>query len=151
MAEGILRAKLMEAKLLSRVLVASAGLHTPRNGRRTDGRARLTLSKHGRAGRDLRTRRFKDDDFERFDLIVAMDGRNKGDLLRRAKRSSNSEKIRLLLDYAEGGEVQDPVMGRRRDFERTYSIIDRGCDGLMETIRLELGEMSPSPRASQPA
>jgi protein-tyrosine phosphatase len=151
MAEGILRAKLMQAGLLARVRVASAGVHTPRNGRRPDGRARLTLNRHSVAGRDLRTRRFEDDDFEHFDLIVAMDNRNQEDLLRRVSRPNESEKIRLLLDYAEGGEVPDPVMGRRRDFERTYWIIDRGCDGLMATINREIGATRPVTRASQSA
>jgi protein-tyrosine phosphatase len=151
MAEAILRAKLMDAGLLSRTLVASTGVHAARNGRRADGRARLTMSKHGIVGRDLRTRRFEDEDFRRFDLIVVMDNRNREELLRRAKQSGDSDKVRLLLDYAEGGEIQDPVMGRRRDFEHTYWIIDRGCDGLFETIRAELTHTIPTSQESQPA
>jgi protein-tyrosine phosphatase len=147
-AEAILRAKLIDAGLLSRTLVASSGIHTPRNGKRVDGRARLTMRKHGIAGRDLRTRRFEDDDFGRFDLIVAMDDRNREELLRRARQPGDSGKVRLLLDYAEGGEIQDPVMGRRRDFERTYWVIERACEGLMETIKVEFGETTIS-RASQ--
>jgi len=150
MAEGILRAKLMNAGLCSRTLVASAGLHTFRAGRRVDGRARLTMIRHGASVRDLRTRRFEDQDFGRYDLIVAMDHRNKRELLRRAP-PNDLAKVRLLLDYAEGGEVQDPVAGNWHDFARAYSTIDRGCEGLMRAIELELGKSIRDTRASQPA
>jgi protein-tyrosine phosphatase len=150
MAEGILRTKLKEAGLLPHVLVASAGTATHRAGRRADGRARMTLKKHGATIHDLRTRLFDDGDFKRFDLILAMDERDRRELLSRMPQPTDLEKIRLLLDYVEGGELADPVEGTRRHFERTYEVLDRACDALLETIKVQLQHLPLASHASPP-
>jgi low molecular weight protein-tyrosine phosphatase len=141
MAEGIFRAKLMRAGLSSEAAVASAGL-SARPGYRADGRARLTLKNHDIMISGFRTRLFEDADFERFDLVLAMDEENRSELLSRALRPADADKVRLLLDFDEGGEIADPVTGTRADFEHTYEVVDRACDALLEAITGELGGRS---------
>ncbi len=93
----------------------------------------------GTRGYDLSAhvaRRMAPGDFDRYDLILAMDRFNVASLRSiaptRAKRS-----IELLLEYGEeyhGEEVPDPYGGELRDFERALDMIEDGCRGLVELL-----------------
>lgn len=76
-------------------------------------------------------------DYERYDLLLAMDSNN----LRNIKRIISSDpdnKVHLLLDYAgrTGQSIADPWY--TGDFDLTYEDIKQGLDGLLE--QLEYGE-----------
>jgi protein-tyrosine phosphatase len=137
-AEGVLRRQLSRAGVLDRVMIDSAGTSGVNAGRRPDGRARASSRRHGGNIGDLRARAFADDDFDNFDLILLMDESNRRDVLRRARIGADAEKVQMLLDYAGGGEIPDPLGGTRADFERAYDAIEAACWGLSESIRREL-------------
>ena len=69
---------------------------------------------------------------EKFDLFLCMDGSN----VRNATRIlgvDNAYKIKKLLSYAgESGDVADPWY--TRDFERSYSDVKRGLEGLLASL-----------------
>ena len=47
--------------------------------------------------------------------------------------SDPKNKVYLLLDFAEGGEIADPWY--TGDFDKTYEDVFKGCTGLMKKIK----------------
>lgn len=68
----------------------------------------------------LRARQFTRADFDRFDLIVAMDRQNKADI-ERLRPAGNTTPVRLLID----GDVPDPYY--TRDFDDALDLITEGA------------------------
>lgn len=77
------------------------------------------------------------DDFDRFDLLVAMDQTNLGDLRRLAPDDEARDRIRLFRDYArEYGEgVPDPYYGGPDGFREVVGIVRRAAAGLVDAVR----------------
>jgi protein-tyrosine phosphatase len=138
MAEGILRRKLLDAGLLGPVAVFSAGTEASALGRHADGRARATMRRHGDSIRDLRVTRFSVEDFERHDLILAMDEHNLRELHSLASSAEQHRRIRLFRDFGDGGEVQDPVELGRAEFEETYAVIDQASESIVRHLETTL-------------
>ncbi len=86
----------------------------------------------GYAMSTLRARRFSQEDFEQFDLILAMDRQNKADI-EALRPTGNETPVRLLLSYADnvsGEEVPDPYY--TGDFEGALDLIEAGARELLE-------------------
>lgn len=81
----------------------------------------------------LRARQVRDDDFDRFDLIVAMDAENLSNLER--MRNGRTTPVRLFTDYADGSDAFVPDPYYTRDFEGALDLIERCADGLSEVLR----------------
>ncbi|WP_297767621.1 low molecular weight protein-tyrosine-phosphatase [uncultured Roseovarius sp.] len=83
---------------------------------------------------DLRARQFVAGDFNRFDLILAMDGQNLSHI--EAMRPADSATpVRLLTDYASdpaADHVPDPY--HTRDFDGTLDLIETCARGLAATL-----------------
>ena len=79
------------------------------------------------------------EDFERFDLLIAMDRSNHADLLRLAPTDEAAARIYLLRDFDEesptGSEVPDPYYGGGDGFEQVLEICEAGCRGLLDYVR----------------
>jgi protein-tyrosine phosphatase len=85
----------------------------------------------------IRARRLVPEDFERFDLILAMDEENLGDLRDVAPDGARA-RLGLLLDYASGQRgraVPDPYYGGRNGFERVLDLVTEACAGLVDELR----------------
>ena len=86
---------------------------------------------------DLRARQVSARDFERFDLVLAMDRGHLRDLARLAPASPEGQ-LRLFLDYApESGatDVPDPYYGDGDGFQRVLDLIEAGSRGLLAALR----------------
>ena len=70
-------------------------------------------------------------DYDRYDLLIGMDGRNLQNMLRICGGDPEG-KIHLLLDYAGGGDIADPWY--TGDFEPTYRDVTAGCTGLLQKL-----------------
>jgi protein-tyrosine phosphatase len=83
----------------------------------------------------LKARRVTDDDFERFDHIIAMDEDN---LIRLQEQSTDEyrDKISLFLSFAVDTEteVPDPYYGGGAGFERVLDLVEKASRGLLETL-----------------
>lgn len=83
---------------------------------------------------DLRARQFQAQDFERFDLIIAMDPQNLADM--EALRPEGSDTpVRLFTGYitnAETDTVPDPYY--TRDFDATLDLIEQAAQGLKSAL-----------------
>lgn len=118
------------------VEIDSAGTGDWHVGNPPDRRAVATARRHGVDIAGLRGRQVRRADFDHFDKVVALDGKNHEDLCRLAPAASPAE-ISLLLDHAPGraGEsVADPYFGQESGFESTWNDIMAGVDGLITEL-----------------
>ena len=137
-AEGVMRHLLAEEGLSDQVLVDSAGTGGWHKGEPPDRRATLTARE-----RDIvlsgQSRVVRDEDFDRFDHIVAMDTSNLRTLQRMARTDALRAKVTLLRDYdadsPPGSEVPDPYYGGERGFEVVLDVCEAGCRGLLRHLR----------------
>jgi protein-tyrosine phosphatase len=137
-AEAVMRKLATEAGL--DVEVDSAGTGGWHVGAKPDQRASAAAAA---AGFELggRARQVAGEDFERFDLILAMDRFNASELLGMAPGGAGAEKVRLLREYdpASSGEwnldVPDPYEGGERGFRQALELIEAACRGLVDDLR----------------
>jgi protein-tyrosine phosphatase len=80
---------------------------------------------------DQRARQVNVADFNRFDLILAMDRQNLADLEALAPADTTAE-LRLFLDPLGGGDVPDPYF--TRDFDGALDLIERAASAWAEQI-----------------
>ena len=136
MAEALFRRQILEAGLDREFEVDSAGTHGFHEGEPADPRTRRTGEGHGLLV-DSISRPVLDRDFDRFDLIVAMDRGHLRELRARAGRGRRAE-IRLMREFDAGADsvdVPDPYYGGLDGFERMYEILEPACAGLLEALR----------------
>ena len=106
-AEAVLRAlAAREAPELS-LEVDSAGTSGYHVGQPPDPRTRQAAARRGYNLSTLRARIIEPLDFERFDLILAMDRENLRALRGRAPSTAACERLRLFLEFAPQGSPQD--------------------------------------------
>lgn len=78
-----------------------------------------------------------DDDFERFDLIIAMDRLNHATLLDRSPPEHHAC-IRTLLEFAgrtAPADVPDPYYGDARGFDEVLDLVESAAEGLLAELR----------------
>jgi protein-tyrosine phosphatase len=121
---------------LSRFLeVDSAGTHTCPEGEKPDSRMRKAAASRAYDLDSLRSRRLNDEDFLRFDKILAMDHQNL-DHLRRKCPPGLRDKLGLFVDFSGTGEndIPDPYYGGAADFEWTLDLCEAAGKGLLDTL-----------------
>ncbi len=135
-AEGVFRHFVNEAGLADRVLVDSAGTHAYHVGEPADRRAQAAADRRGISLDGISSSRVRDEDFESFDYIVAMDRLNHVTLVDQAD-AEHHDKIRLFLEFSSGREddVPDPYYGGAAGFERVLDLVEEASRGLLETLR----------------
>jgi protein-tyrosine phosphatase len=127
-AEGVLRHQLAAIGLADRVHVDSAGIQGWHAGEAPDERSQDHAKIRGYELCDQRARAFRPDDFERFDLLIAMDGGHLRELRRRCP-AALQHRISLLPGEI---EVPDPYYGGADGFEQVLDLIESGCGRLAQ-------------------
>jgi protein-tyrosine phosphatase len=155
-AEGVLRHLLAEAGLQDEVQVDSAGTGGWHVGAAPDERATATARRRGILLEGA-ARQVAPADFDRYDLILAMDAENLGELRRLAPSAAAQAKVRLLREYdpatsavaAEPGglDVPDPYYGGAGGFDDVLDLVESACRGLLEEIRRRRASTRPRPPA----
>ena len=133
MAEAIMKHLAAEAGRSDEFEIASAAVSEEEWGNPIYPPAASVLRRHGIAYDGQRiARQMKASDYEKYDLIIAMDEANiRG--IRRIAGGDPDNKIRLLLDYAgEHRNVADPWY--TRDFKTAYDDILKGCRALLAAL-----------------
>ena len=116
--------------------VDSAGTGDWHSGQSPDPRMIETAKTHGLTLGGT-ARQVRPNDLDDFDLILAMDGSNRADLLELARTPGQRGKIRMLREFdpqRDDLDVPDPWYGGQGDFEQTYQIIERSVRGLLEAL-----------------
>lgn len=142
LAENIFRHHVEKQRLEEKYAVDSAGTSAYHVGERPDSRMREVARKRGLEYTG-RSRQFQPDDFEQFDLIIAMDKDNHRQLRGLAASPEQQEKISLMREFdPEAGadqEVPDPYYGGIQGFERVYDIIHRSTKELLKKMEEDEG------------
>lgn len=98
-AEGVFRRVLVSRAPDVVIEIDSAGTHDYHVGSPPDRRAVAAAARRGVDLSGLRARCVEDSDFDRFDLILAMDEDNLRELQHRAPPHAK-QRIRLMMDFA---------------------------------------------------
>jgi protein-tyrosine phosphatase len=133
-AEAVLRQRLAAAGLAEQVDVDSAGTGGWHAGEPPDARAQRHALQRGFDLSKLRARRVLEADFERFDLVLAMDQENLAEL-ERIKPADGRAEVRLFAAV----EVPDPYHGSAQGFENVLDLIETASDALVPELRQRLG------------
>jgi protein-tyrosine phosphatase len=139
-AEGVMRQLVREAGLEDRIEIDSAGTGGWHVGAPPDARATEAAAARG-VRLDGAARRFSAADFERYDLILAMDRENRRDLLRLAPDDSARAKVRLLREFDPAArdagdlDVPDPYYGGEDGFEEVLDLVEAAARGLLAEVR----------------
>jgi len=143
LAEGILRQGLTEAALAGLVRIDSAGTGNWHAGDPPDPRSIAVAASHAIDISAQRARQLAPGDYDRFDLILAMDRSNEATLRARAP-SSRHDRIFLFLDHTLGrrADVPDPYHGGDTGFEDVYQLLLEGCSELVARFGGELRQPS---------
>lgn len=138
-AEGVFRRALNEHAPELKIYVDSAGTHAYHIGHEPDPRAQRAAERRGVDLSAQRARRVTPEDFEQFDLIVAMDRLNRV-TLEEIGAAEHHDRIRLFLEFApELGQIDvpDPYYGGSTGFEYVLDLAESASMGLIEHIRAE--------------
>jgi protein-tyrosine phosphatase len=140
-AEGVLRALAEREAPELPLEVDSAGTAGYHVGEPPDPRMRHAAARRGYDLSGLRARVVEPGDFERFDLILAMDRDNLQVLKRRAPAHAH-ERLRLFLEFAPeapaAAEVPDPYYGGAKGFEEVLDLVESAARGLLAHLRAQL-------------
>ncbi len=140
-AQGVFEYLVENEGLSGHIHIDSAGTHAYHIGETPDNRAMEAASRRGIDLSTQRARRVGEVDFQRFDLVLAMDGDNYHDLLAICP-ADQSGKLRLFLEFApqaETREVPDPYYGGGTGFERVLDLVEQAARGLLAEIRQQYG------------
>jgi protein-tyrosine phosphatase len=143
-AEGVFRHLVRQAGLQDRIHIDSAGTHGYHVGAPPDERSAHHASLRGYDLSELRARRVSAADFERFDLVLAMDWENLA-LLQEDCPPAHQRKLRRLMEFAPegfGDVVADPYYGGTQGFKTVLDHIEAACEGLLRHIQQELESRS---------
>jgi protein-tyrosine phosphatase len=126
-----------KAGLASQVKIESAGTQAGRIREPADPRTTKVLAKRDYPSTRVRSRRVAIGDFDRFDLILAMDQSNMNDL-RQVCPNEHAHKLRMFLEFApELGllEVPDPYFGGPLGFEKVLDLCEAAARGLIAQLK----------------
>lgn len=133
-AEAVFRFKAEEKKLT--LEIDSAGTTGAHARQRADHRAEKAGIARGYNFEKIRSRKVEVEDFEKFDLILAMDEANISEL-QKVCPPKYFDKVHLMLDFAENfddTEVPDPYYGGARGFQFVLDLVEDASDGLIKQL-----------------
>jgi protein-tyrosine phosphatase len=139
-AEGVLRRLVHDEGLEDRIEIDSAGTGDWHVGEPPDSRSTEAARRRG-IELDGAARQFTPDDFERFDLILAMDEENRRNILRVAPDEDARAKVRMLREFdpasrdAPDLDVPDPYYGGEKGFEHVLDLVEAAARGLLGELR----------------
>ena len=142
-AEAVMARLVEEAGLADAIELDSAGTGAWHVGSSPDERASAAAAARGIAMRGV-ARQVRAADFERFDLLLAMDAENRRTLRALAPDAEAAAKVRLLREFdpASAGaaslDVPDPYYGGADGFDRVLDLVEAACAGLLAELRAGL-------------
>lgn len=140
MAEVVLRQMLTRHGLGGQVEVASAATHGFRVGDTCDSKTHRAALARGYDLSQMRAQKIGWQDFEYFDLILAMDQNNFSNLQRMATEEQQG-RIKLFLEYAPqfvGQDVPDPYLTLGASFDDVLDRIEDGARGIVAFLEREI-------------
>ena len=136
MAEGIFRTLATARGCEDGLIIDSAGTGNWHVGKPPDSRAVSKAHEHGIDISGQRGRQVAAADFDRFDLVLAMDRANLETLRARAPAVHHAH-LQLFMSFASGRDVEvpDPYYGGPGGFEQVYRMIEAGGTTLLDRLQ----------------
>ena len=136
--EGVMRHLLAARGLEDAIDVDSAGTGAWHVGNPADPRMRRAAEGRGIPLESL-ARQAVAEDFDRFDLVIAMDWDNHRDLRRMAREAGrrDPENLFLFSDFLPTDrprDVPDPYYGGEAGFEEVLDLVEEGCPNILERL-----------------
>jgi protein-tyrosine phosphatase len=133
MAEFVMKDLVNRAGLSDRFAIASAATSTEEIGNPVHYGTRRKLAQYGISTEGKYAIRLKRSDYDQYDRIIGMDGRNLVNM-KRILGGDPAGKLSLLLDFtSRPGDIADPWY--TGNFDQTYDDILEGCQGLLSALR----------------
>ncbi|MBK7135081.1 MAG: low molecular weight phosphotyrosine protein phosphatase [Rhodocyclales bacterium] len=136
-AEGVVNNIIINKGMGELIKVNSAGTHGYHIGEPPDPRTCEAALRRGIDLSGYRARKVVPEDFERFDLLLAMDRGNLA-LLQRGARPEYQAKLGLFMNYAsdfDAEEVPDPYYGGEQGFELVLDMVEDAGQGLIRALQ----------------
>ena len=136
-AEGVFRKLLEDAEGEYQVTLDSAGTHAYHVGDSPDQRAVIAALRRGVDISMQRARAVTLEDFDAFDLILAMDEENLT-VLENLRPAATKAKVKLMLSFhpnSSSSSVPDPYYGGEAGFERVLDLLEEAGRGLLQQLR----------------
>lgn len=134
--EGVMKQLVSARELEDRVEVDSSGTISYHVGHPADARMRQAASKRGYR-LDSIARQFHRDDFDAFDLILAMDRSNLEDLRALGQDPDCRAELRLFgsfLPDENQPDVPDPYYGGVRGFDQVLDMMEQACPRILDHL-----------------
>ena len=117
--------------------IDSAGTAAWHEGEPADPRMQVHARKRGYNLTSISRPVVPEEDFDKFDYIIAMDDQNMRDLKRMAYKKEHHDKLFMTTDIARGSSynsVPDPYYGGDEGFELVLDLLEDACRGLLEKV-----------------
>ena len=138
LAQGLFQDLVNREKLDQKIFISSAGTGNWHIGNLPDERMRQTAHFKG-INLESRAQQFQSNDFNRFNLVLAMDQSNLARLSEIAPSTLQKNKLMLFRSFDpesnEDQDVPDPYYGGTKGFEEVYSMVKRTCPPLLDYIK----------------
>ncbi len=136
LAKAIFEHQAREAKVLDRFVIDSCGTGGWHAGEAADPRSRMVAECNGVHMKHVARRLDPDTDFEKFHVLLAMDERNRSDMI---ECGAHKEKVFLMRRFDDALaslpdhqiEVPDPYYGGSDGFEKVFDMLWRASEGLL--------------------
>lgn len=139
-AEAMLRLMVEREGLADSVYIDSAGTYGGHSGERSDPRMRRAAEARGLV-MTHRARQVTEEDFEHFDMLIAMDDNNYEKLFRLAPDRAAQQKIyrfrEFLRHHPDWSYIPDPYYEGYEGFELVLDLLEDGCDTMCREILAE--------------
>ncbi|MBQ6209001.1 MAG: low molecular weight phosphotyrosine protein phosphatase [Prevotella sp.] len=136
-AEGVMKAIVHREGRDEDFLIDSAGIGSWHVGQLPDWRMRRHGEKRGYHFDSL-ARQFTVEDFDRFDLILAMDDENFESIRIKSRHKSDMQKVRILANYLSNhpgvATIPDPYYGGDHAFKYALDLIEDACETLFRQL-----------------
>ncbi|MDG5497638.1 low molecular weight protein-tyrosine-phosphatase [Niveispirillum sp. BGYR6] len=136
-AEGVFRHLVDREGLSDRLSVDSAGTHAYHVGESPDHRSIAAAARRGYDLSDLRARVLVPADYDRFDLLLAMD-RGHLEIMRRKQPPGSRARLALFMAEAPAPltnrDVPDPYYGEGRHFGEVLDLVEAGSRAWIKVL-----------------
>ena len=140
-AEAMMQVLIERNGLTDSITLDSAGTYGGHSGERSDARMRRAAEARG-IPMTHRARQVREEDFECFDMIIAMDDNNYENLFRLAPDRAAQQKIYRFREFLrhnpDWSYIPDPYYEGQEGFELVLDLLEDGCNTLIEQLMSKL-------------
>ena len=135
-AEGIFKDMVKKRGLGDKIKVDSAGTAGYHQGELPDPRMRSHGARRGYKFDSL-SRKFRNSDFDDFDVIITMDDSNYHNVLNISPNLDSDRKVYKMVDFLQrldADHIPDPYYSGASGFELVLDLLEDACEGLLNKI-----------------